>query len=82
MTNIGGLRQKPWLASYNAYEVSEEERYLKKSIRSWQFINQYIKDPGMASGFGEFMPIIPSWSRMIRQVFGNAHIIMPGPAWN
>jgi cellobiose epimerase len=29
---------------FNAYEVSREEKYLKKSLRSWQFINQYIKD--------------------------------------
>jgi len=29
---------------YNAYQVSGDERWLKKSIRSWQFVNQCIKD--------------------------------------
>jgi mannobiose 2-epimerase len=28
----------------NAYQISGEEKYLNKSIQSWQFVKQYIKD--------------------------------------
>jgi cellobiose epimerase len=45
------IRDKHWwpqaeamVGFYNAYQVSCEERWLKKSIASWQFVKNHIKD--------------------------------------
>ncbi|MFI5155890.1 MAG: AGE family epimerase/isomerase [Chitinophagales bacterium] len=45
------IRDKHWwpqaeamVGFYNAYQVSGEERWLKKSIASWQFVKNHIKD--------------------------------------
>ncbi|WP_207495803.1 AGE family epimerase/isomerase [Aridibaculum aurantiacum] len=45
------VKEKHWwpqaeamVGFYNAYQVSDEEDYLQKSIASWQFIKRHIKD--------------------------------------
>jgi mannobiose 2-epimerase len=45
------IDQKHWwpqaeamIGFFNAYEVTGDEAYLERSLRSWQFTNQYIKD--------------------------------------
>ncbi len=45
------VREKHWwpqaeamVGFFNAYQVSGDEKYLRRSIQSWQFVNKFIKD--------------------------------------
>lgn len=52
------IRDKHWwpqaeamVGFYNAYQVSGEERWLKKSIASWQFVKNHLKDNSKGEWF-------------------------------
>lgn len=57
------LRQKDWwpqaeamVGFFNAWEISKDEKYLKQSLKTWEFVKQYLLDKKFGewySGVGE-----------------------------